>query len=94
MSIRSKAKFLLGDDWIQRQQKIVQQHTNIHQHVAWEKVRLASQVFISILLSNIPIYFKGISIFYSFHSSLLLHYFVHHELTHVIGAFKNSLQIF
>lgn len=38
MAIRSEAKDLLGDDWVQRQRRIVQQHANTYQRAAWGKV--------------------------------------------------------
>jgi Exo70 exocyst complex subunit len=35
---RSEAKDLLGDDWIQRHRRIVQQNANQYRRVAWTKV--------------------------------------------------------
>ena len=35
---RLEAKDLLGDDWVQRQRRIVQQHANAYQRPAWAKV--------------------------------------------------------
>lgn len=35
---RSEAKDLLGDDWVQRHRRIVQQHANQYKRVAWAKV--------------------------------------------------------
>jgi len=35
---RSEAKDMLGDDWIQRQRRIVQQHAASYQRAAWNKV--------------------------------------------------------
>ncbi|CAK9211740.1 unnamed protein product [Sphagnum troendelagicum] len=34
---RSEAKDLFGDDWVQRQRRIVQQHANTYQRAAWGK---------------------------------------------------------
>lgn len=39
---RSEAKDLLGDDWVQRHRRIVQQHANQYKRVAWAKVRYGS----------------------------------------------------
>lgn len=36
---RSEAKDLLGDDWVQRHRRIVQQHANAYQRAAWGKVK-------------------------------------------------------
>ncbi|CAN8257246.1 unnamed protein product [Cochlearia groenlandica] len=35
---RSEAKDLLGDDWVQRHRRIVQQHANLYKRVAWSKI--------------------------------------------------------
>jgi exocyst complex protein 7 len=35
---RSEAKDLLGDDWIQRHRRIVQQNANHYRRIAWSKV--------------------------------------------------------
>ncbi|XP_042475383.1 exocyst complex component EXO70A1-like [Macadamia integrifolia] len=35
---RSEAKDLLGDDWVQRHRRIVQQHANQYKRVAWGKI--------------------------------------------------------
>ncbi|XAR53529.1 hypothetical protein NMG60_11022119 [Bertholletia excelsa] len=35
---RSEAKDLLGDDWIQRHRRIVQQHANQYKRIAWAKI--------------------------------------------------------
>jgi hypothetical protein len=35
---RPKVKDMLGDDWVQRQRRIVQQHANAYQRAAWAKV--------------------------------------------------------
>ncbi|XP_020224722.1 exocyst complex component EXO70A1 [Cajanus cajan] len=35
---RSEAKDLLGDDWIQRHRKVVQQHANQYKRIAWAKI--------------------------------------------------------
>ncbi|KAL8090212.1 hypothetical protein AgCh_039618 [Apium graveolens] len=35
---RSEAKDLLGDDWVQRHRRIVQQHANQYKRVAWAKI--------------------------------------------------------
>jgi hypothetical protein len=35
---RSEAKDLLGDDWIQRHRRIVQQNANQYRRIAWSKV--------------------------------------------------------
>ncbi|XP_044462041.1 exocyst complex component EXO70A1-like [Mangifera indica] len=35
---RSEAKDLLGDDWVQRHRRIVQQHANQYRRNAWEKI--------------------------------------------------------
>ncbi|RWR82284.1 exocyst complex component EXO70A1-like protein [Cinnamomum micranthum f. kanehirae] len=35
---RSEAKDLLGDDWVQRHRRIVQQHANQYKRVAWVKI--------------------------------------------------------
>jgi exocyst complex protein 7 len=35
---RSEAKDLLGDDWVQRHRRIVQQHANQYKRNAWQKV--------------------------------------------------------
>lgn len=35
---RSEAKDILGDDWIQRHRRIVQQNANQYKRVAWAKV--------------------------------------------------------
>ncbi|CAK9175349.1 unnamed protein product, partial [Ilex paraguariensis] len=34
---RSEAKDLLGDDWVQRHRRIVQQHANQYKRIAWAK---------------------------------------------------------
>ncbi|CAN6867152.1 unnamed protein product [Brassica oleracea] len=36
---RSEAKDLLGDDWVQRHRRVVQQHANLYKRTAWTKVR-------------------------------------------------------
>jgi hypothetical protein len=36
--LRSEAKDILGDDWIQRHRRIVQQNANQYKRVAWAKV--------------------------------------------------------
>ncbi|XP_071721812.1 exocyst complex component EXO70A1-like [Rutidosis leptorrhynchoides] len=35
---RSEAKDLLGDDWVQRHRRIVQQHANQYKRTAWQKI--------------------------------------------------------
>ncbi|GMH13256.1 hypothetical protein Nepgr_015097 [Nepenthes gracilis] len=35
---RSEAKELLGDDWVQRHRRIVQQHANQYKRIAWAKI--------------------------------------------------------
>lgn len=35
---RSEAKDLLGDDWVQRHRRIVQQNANLYKRIAWAKV--------------------------------------------------------
>uniref|UniRef100_M1BJ62 Exocyst subunit Exo70 family protein n=1 Tax=Solanum tuberosum TaxID=4113 RepID=M1BJ62_SOLTU len=35
---RSEAKDLLGDDWVQRHRRVVQQHANQYKRIAWAKV--------------------------------------------------------
>ncbi|CAN6439076.1 unnamed protein product [Victoria cruziana] len=35
---RSEARDLLGDDWVQRHRKIVQQHANVYRRITWKKV--------------------------------------------------------
>lgn len=45
---RSEAKDLLGDDWVQRQRRIVQQHANTYQRAAWGKVISISFLFFQI----------------------------------------------
>ncbi|CAN6991626.1 unnamed protein product [Brassica oleracea var. botrytis] len=35
---RSEAKDLLGDDWVQRHRRIVQQHANLYKRTAWTKI--------------------------------------------------------
>ncbi|XP_031499625.1 exocyst complex component EXO70A1-like [Nymphaea colorata] len=35
---RSEAKDLLGDDWVQRHRKIVQQHANVYKRITWKKI--------------------------------------------------------
>ncbi|XP_010554527.1 PREDICTED: exocyst complex component EXO70A1 isoform X2 [Tarenaya hassleriana] len=35
---RSEAKDLLGDDWVQRHRRIVQQHANQYKRIAWTKI--------------------------------------------------------
>ncbi|KAJ4826835.1 hypothetical protein Tsubulata_023655 [Turnera subulata] len=35
---RSEAKDLLGDDWVQRHRRIVQQHANQYKRIAWSKI--------------------------------------------------------
>ena len=37
-AFRLEAKDLLGDDWVQRHRKIVQQHANQYKRNAWAKV--------------------------------------------------------
>lgn len=37
---RSEAKDLLGDDWVQRHRRIVQQHANQYKRIGWGKVQL------------------------------------------------------
>ncbi|XP_062185228.1 exocyst complex component EXO70A1-like isoform X2 [Phragmites australis] len=39
---RSEAKDLLGDDWIQRHRRIVQQNANQYRRIAWQKAYLTS----------------------------------------------------
>ena len=36
---RSEAKDMLGDDWVQRHRRVVQQHATGYQRTAWNKVR-------------------------------------------------------
>ncbi|CAN7036961.1 unnamed protein product [Brassica oleracea var. botrytis] len=36
---RSEAKDLLGDDWVQRHRRVVEQHANLYKRTAWTKVR-------------------------------------------------------
>jgi len=38
---RSEAKDLLGDDWVQRHRRVVQQHANQYKRVAWAKILLS-----------------------------------------------------
>lgn len=38
VGFRSEAKDLLGDDWVQRHRRIVQQHANQYKRIAWAKV--------------------------------------------------------
>ncbi|KAL5976493.1 hypothetical protein ACLOJK_020826 [Asimina triloba] len=40
---RSEAKDLLGDDWVQRHRRIVQQHANQYKRVAWGKLLMLSK---------------------------------------------------
>lgn len=40
VTCRSEAKDLLGDDWVQRHRRIVQQHANQYKRIAWAKVLL------------------------------------------------------
>jgi exocyst complex protein 7 len=35
---RSEAKDMLGDDWVQRQRRVVQQHATGYRRAAWTKV--------------------------------------------------------
>lgn len=35
---RSEANDFLGDDWVQRHRRVVQQHANQYKRVAWAKV--------------------------------------------------------
>lgn len=35
---RSEAKDLLGDDWVQRHRRIVQQHANQYKRISWSKI--------------------------------------------------------
>jgi exocyst complex protein 7 len=35
---RSEVKEMLGDDWLQRHRRIVQQHATSYQRIAWKKV--------------------------------------------------------
>lgn len=35
---RSEAKDLLGDDWVQRHRRVVQQHANLYKRIAWAKI--------------------------------------------------------
>ncbi|KAM3338795.1 exocyst complex component EXO70A1 [Capsicum galapagoense] len=35
---RSEAKDLLGDDWVQRHRRVVQQHANQYKRIAWAKI--------------------------------------------------------
>jgi hypothetical protein len=35
---RSEAKDLLGDDWVQIQRRVVQQHANQYKRISWSKV--------------------------------------------------------
>ncbi|CAN4090192.1 unnamed protein product [Withania somnifera] len=35
---RSEAKDLLGDDWVQRHRRVVQQHANQYKRIAWTKI--------------------------------------------------------
>lgn len=37
-NFRSEAKDVLGDDWVQRHRRIVQQNANQYKRVAWAKV--------------------------------------------------------
>lgn len=41
---RSEAKDLLGDDWVQRHRRIVQQHANQYRRIAWGKILQALTV--------------------------------------------------
>ncbi|KAK9740715.1 hypothetical protein RND81_03G055100 [Saponaria officinalis] len=36
---RSEAKDLLGDDWVQRHRRIVQQHANHYKRISWSKLK-------------------------------------------------------
>lgn len=38
VAFRSEAKDLLGDDWVQRHRRVVQQHANQYKRIAWAKV--------------------------------------------------------
>lgn len=40
VAFRSEAKDLLGDDWVQRHRRVVQQHANQYKRIAWAKVFL------------------------------------------------------
>lgn len=42
VAFRSEAKDLLGDDWVQRHRRVVQQHANQYKRIAWAKVFLIS----------------------------------------------------
>lgn len=42
---RSEAKDLLGDDWVQRHRRVVQQHANQYKRIAWAKVILFLSLF-------------------------------------------------
>lgn len=35
---RSEVKEMLGDDWLQRHRRIVQQHATLYRRIAWNKV--------------------------------------------------------
>lgn len=45
---RSEAKDLLGDDWVQRHRRIVQQHANQYKRLAWGKVQFFRHCLFSI----------------------------------------------
>jgi len=47
---RSEAKDILGDDWIQRHRRIVQQNANQYKRVAWAKVSGSAKSLYTILL--------------------------------------------
>jgi len=48
--LRSEAKDILGDDWIQRHRRIVQQNANQYKRVAWAKVSGSAKSLYTILL--------------------------------------------
>ncbi|GFS46070.1 exocyst subunit exo70 family protein A1 [Actinidia rufa] len=48
---RSEAKDLLGDDWVQRHRRIVQQHANQYKRIAWAKDLSAEINIILVLIS-------------------------------------------
>ncbi|WZZ92332.1 hypothetical protein YC2023_120911 [Brassica napus] len=42
---RSEAKDLLGDDWVQRHRRVVEQHANLYKRTAWTKVKMFNMQF-------------------------------------------------
>lgn len=54
---RSEAKDLLGDDWVQRHRRIVQQHANQYKRIGWGKVQFFRHCLFSFCVMTLYIIF-------------------------------------